>query len=173
MTHLNVEIKARTSRPVAIRQVLEKHEARFVGIDHQIDTYYKVANGRLKLRQGNIEKTLIHYRRPDQAGPKTSTVTLYYPQEDASLKQVLENALEVLVVVDKQRAIYFIDNVKFHVDEVKGLGSFVEIEAIDMDGSIGRARLQEQCNDYLRLLDIKTEDLVEKSYSDLIMASLK
>lgn len=169
MTHLNVEIKARTDRAAAVRQILEEQSARFIGIDHQIDTYFQVPKGRLKLRQGNIEKTLIHYARPDQAGPKTSTVSLYHPQADDSLKAVLEQAMGVMVVVDKQRAIYFIDNVKFHVDEVKGLGQFVEIEAIDKDGSIGLDRLREQCEHYLNLLGIQTQDLIEHSYSDLLM----
>lgn len=169
MTHLNVEIKARTTRAAAIKDLLHESGADFRGIDHQIDTYFKVSNGRLKLRQGNIERTLIHYRRPNQAGPKQSIVTLYHPQADDSLKAVLTNALEVLVVVDKQRAIYFIDNVKFHVDEVAGLGHFIEIEAIDKDGTIGLERLQQQCDHYLDLLGIQSTDLIENSYSDLLL----
>lgn len=171
MPHLNIEIKARTQNPEAIKAILEAQNARFIGIDHQIDTYFQVPKGRLKLRQGNIEKTLIHYERPDQAGPKQSTVTLHHPQADASLREVLENALETLVVVDKQRAIYFIDNVKFHLDEVAGLGNFVEIEAIDKDGSIGLERLQAQCSHHLNLLGIESKDLIERSYSDLLFGS--
>ncbi|MCB0632833.1 MAG: class IV adenylate cyclase [Saprospiraceae bacterium] len=169
MTHLNVEIKARTDRAEQIRQILEAQNARFIGIDHQIDTYFVVPSGRLKLRQGNIETTLIHYARPDQAGPKTSTVSLYHPKTDGALKHVLQAALDTLVIVDKHRAIYFIDNVKFHVDVVEGLGHFVEIEAIDTDGTIGLERLQEQCDHYIGLLGIRKEDLIERSYSDLLM----
>ncbi len=66
------------------------------------------------------------------------------------------------------REIYFIENVKFHLDEVKGLGTFVEIEAIDSDGSIGKEKLLEQCNFYLQAFEIKDEDLLEKSYSDMV-----
>lgn len=169
MSHLNVEIKARTNRAGEIKKILEAHQANFVGLDHQVDTYFKVPKGRLKLRQGKIEKTLIHYERPDQAGPKTSNVTLHHPTADESLKEVLEKALDVLVVVDKQRAIYFIDNVKFHVDEVKGLGEFVEIEAIDHDGTIGLDHLHDQCEHFLHLLGIKDEELIDQSYSDLLL----
>ncbi|HFD33211.1 MAG TPA: CYTH domain-containing protein, partial [Gammaproteobacteria bacterium] len=53
----------------------------------------------------------------------------------------LTAALGIFKIVDKQRRIYFIGNVKFHIDEVKGLGSFVEIEAIDEDGNIGLEKL--------------------------------
>ena len=74
-----------------------------------------------------------------------------------------------LVIVDKRRKIYFIDNVKFHIDTVKGLGSFVEIEAIDKTGNIGKKKLLQQCNKYLKLLNISNKDLLSNSYSDLLM----
>jgi predicted adenylyl cyclase CyaB len=77
-------------------------------------------------------------------------------------------SLGILAVVDKTREIYFVDNVKFHLDNVVGLGTFVEIEAIDKDGSIGNEKLLEQCNFYLNLLNISKDDLVDNSYSDLM-----
>ncbi|NRB49735.1 MAG: class IV adenylate cyclase [Saprospiraceae bacterium] len=166
---LNVEIKARSSQIKTVRRLLENQVARFVGVDHQVDTYFKVDHGRLKLRQGNIENALIHYSRSNQAGPKKSEVLLYQSPTSANLKEVLEAALDKLVVVDKMREIYFIDNVKFHLDKVVDLGTFVEIEAIDQDGSIGEAKLQEQCNYYLQLFQIPASDLVEYSYSDLLL----
>jgi len=85
------------------------------------------------------------------------------------LKSILTKALGVKAVVDKERKIYFIDNVKFHFDTVKQLGTFVEVEAIDKDGSIGKGRLQEQCDLYAALLKIDKVDLMAVSYSDMIM----
>lgn len=167
--HINIEIKARCANPEKIKQLLVAKNADFKGVDHQIDTYYKVPKGRLKLRAGNIENTLIHYERDNQAGPKQSNVALYKNEADSSLGEVLQKALEVLVVVDKKRVIYFIDNVKFHVDEVKGLGNFVEIEAIDSDGSLGIEHLQMQCRRYMSYLSIENQDLIEQSYSDLLL----
>lgn len=170
MAHLNIEIKARCRAPEAIRAVLSNRQAKFVGEDHQIDTYYQVNQGRLKLREGNIENNLIHYNRTNQAGPKRSDVTLYQSTPGSTLKALLKSALGVKVVVDKVRAIYFIENVKFHLDQVKGLGDFVEIEAIDVDGNIGEAKLLEQCRHYMDLFKIKAEDLIEVSYSDMLLA---
>lgn len=167
--HINIEIKAHCPNPEQVKALLEAKKADFKGIDHQIDTYFSAAKGRLKLRQGNIENTLIHYQRENQAGPKQSDVNLYHPQNTAALKAVLDNALESLVVVDKLRAIYFIDNVKFHVDEVKNLGHFVEIEAIDRDGTLGIAQLKTQCEYYMQYLNITSDALVERSYSDLLL----
>ena len=168
--HLNIEIKARCEKQEKIRQILLDRKADFRGTDHQIDTYFEAQKGRLKLRQGSIENNLIHYERVDQAGPKASEVHLYACGDSEALKATLAAALEVKVAVDKQREIYFIDNVKFHLDRVEQLGTFVEIEAIDSDGSIGRARLNEQCNYYLNLFGIEEKDLVQNSYSDMLLA---
>lgn len=169
MGHLNVEIKARCGNKDSVRSYLLAHKADYKGLDHQIDTYFKVASGRLKLREGNIENYLIHYERSNQEGPKESQVILYNSKPGSALKEVLTKALGVLVVVDKQREIYFIDNVKFHIDTIVGLGGFVEIEAIDEDGTIGRKKLHEQCSSYLAGLGIKDDELVSVSYSDLLM----
>jgi len=167
--HLNVEIKARSNDPGFVRQWLLSHEADFKGTDHQTDTYFKVKEGRLKLRQGNIENSLIHYKRNNQAGPKDSEVTMTQVANGKELKSVLEKAMGILVDVVKEREIYFIENVKFHIDSVPGLGNFVEIEAIDSNGSIGKEKLLEQCEYYMQQLAIKKEDLVPTSYSDLLL----
>lgn len=163
MTNINIEIKARSSDRNRIRKILTSSNADFKGIDYQIDTYFNINNGKLKLREGNIENHLIFYSRENKSGPKQSNVILYKPNPVSNLKDVLTNALETLVVVDKKREIYFINNVKFHLDDVNGLGTFVEIEAIDSDGSIGKEKLVGQCNYYSNLFQIKNEDLVAES----------
>lgn len=168
---INVEIKARTKEIKTIRRLLENELARYVGLDHQVDTYFKVTQGRLKLREGEIENALIHYARSNQAGPKTSEVLLYQSPTNSSLKAILTAALDTLVVVDKMREIYFIDNVKFHLDKVTDLGTFVEIEAIDRDGSIGQEELTRQCQYYIELFQIEEKDLIPNSYSDLLLAN--
>lgn len=169
--HLNIEIKARTIRHPEIRELLHQHEADFQGMDHQVDTYFVVPEGRLKLRQGSIEKSLIFYQREDKEGPKASQVSLYHPQSDGDLHALLKRALGVWKVVDKKREIYFVDNVKIHLDLVEGLGTFVEIEAIDKDGSIGEKRLFEQCRYFMEKFGVGEEDLLSHSYSDMVGAS--
>jgi len=165
-----VEIKARTRQTVEQRRLLQAKNADFRGIDRQIDHYFNVPAGRLKLRSGNIEHSLIFYQRNNQAGPKDSSVafTRIPDQELAdSVAVTLDQALGTWVKVDKTREIYFIDNVKFHLDEVVGLGSFVEIEAIG-DSAAERAVLLQQCETYMSYLGIQQEELVEVSYSDLL-----
>lgn len=173
MSYLNVEIKARCSDSRFIRDYLLSKGAEYKGTDHQTDTYFKVPNGRLKLREGNIENNLIFYSRPDQAGPKESVFQLVKVEDAAGLKKALTSANGIKIIVEKKREIYFIANVKFHIDEVPGLGSFVEIEAGNITAPLlGAAELKQQCDDYLDAFGIREEDLVEVSYSDLLLAAV-
>lgn len=169
MEHFLIEIKARCADPDRARRALLDQGARLAGVDRQLDTYFRCASGRLKLREGNIERALIHYLREDQPGPKRSEVLLYEPRPGDDLKQILERALGVLVAVDKRRDIFFAGNVKLHVDEVEGLGSFVEIEAIADDRHPDRATLQAQCREFMAVLGVEENDLIECSYSDLLL----
>lgn len=163
---INVEIKARCGDPERVRAVLRSHQARFAGTDHQVDTYFRVPAGRLKLREGNIENALIYYDRQNDRGPKKSDVVLHVVSPNSGLKEILTKVLGVLAVVDKQREIYYIANVKFHIDTVQGLGSFVEIEAAGDERS-DREVLMEQCRDYVQQFAIREDDLVAESYSDM------
>jgi predicted adenylyl cyclase CyaB len=171
MSHTNIEIKALCSRHDEIRNILLALHADFKGTDHQIDTYFHVPHGRLKLREGNIENNLIHYQREDTEGPKQADITLFRSSPGSPLKDILTKALGILVTMNKQREIYFMDNVKFHIDQVEGLGSFVEIEAIDADGTIWKEKLYEQCRYYLDLFGIQPDELVSGSYSDLLLSA--
>ncbi|MBS4042665.1 MAG: class IV adenylate cyclase [Chitinophagaceae bacterium] len=165
----NIEFKVRTNQLKIQEEKLQSLQPIFIGLDHQIDTYFNTQKGRLKLRQGNIENALIHYNRSNVANAKQSDVLLYSTVEAETLKEILIQSNGVKVVVDKLRKIYFIDNVKFHFDEVKELGSFIEVEAIDRDGSISIHQLKEQCNFYIRFFNINPSDFVEVSYSDLLL----
>jgi len=171
MAHLNIEIKAKYSNPQFIREYLRKNNAEFRGTDQQVDTYFTVRNGRLKLREGNIENNLIYYDRSDEPGPKGSHFHLVNIPDAEKLKEVLIKSLGIKVVVKKKREIWFIDNVKFHIDEVPGLGSFVEIEAGNINADVSKEKLQEQCEFYLKAFGIKNEDLIKVSYSDMLLIS--
>jgi len=169
MEILNIEFKAATDQLNQLEAILQKLNPIFIGEDHQVDTYFNVPSGRLKLREGNIENALIHYQRENTAGSKLSHVLLYQHKPEDTLKEMLVNSLGVKAVVDKTRRIYVIENVKFHFDKVNDLGTFIEVEAIDKDGTIGRQLIQEQCDGYAALFNIADEDFVAVSYSDLVM----
>jgi len=166
--HINYEFKARCNTE-QLESMLQKLNPLFVGTDYQLDTYFNVPNGRLKLREGSIENALIHYHRTNTKEAKQSNVILYQHQREEKLKQILSKALGVMIVVEKIRKIYFIDNVKFHFDEVNGLGSYIEVEAIDKDGTIGIEKLKHQVDYYIQLFGVAKDQLIAESYSDLLV----
>lgn len=168
---VNIEIKARCPDPELIARILRANSAEHKGRDHQVDTYFAAKTGRLKLREGNIENNLIYYCRNNVSGPKKSEVVLYPAGKNPGLKNILRKVLGIKTIVDKQRDIYFIDNVKFHIDRVKDLGDFVEIEAIGEAGQ--EETLNKQCRFYMDLLMIHEDNLIGQSYSDLLMENNK
>ncbi len=169
MTYLNVEIKAHCHYPDQIREYLKNNDAEFKGIDDQTDTYFNVAFGRLKLREGTIENNLIFYERENKAGPKNSNFQLVKVRDAKGLKEVLIKSTGIKMIVKKKREIWFIGNVKFHIDEIPELGWFVEIEAGNLLSNVSKEKLQEQCDFYLMEFKIKTEDVIAESYSDMLM----
>ena len=172
MKAIIIEIKARCTNPKEIETILLNNNARYEGSDRQIDTYFNSDSGRVKLREGNIENSLIYYQRKERKGQKKSEVTLYKTTGDSNaLKEILTNTLGIKIKVDKTRKIFFIENVKFHIDQVKGLGSFVEIEAIDINGKMGEEKLRKQCNDSIRLLGLEKAEFLDQSYSDMLADS--
>jgi predicted adenylyl cyclase CyaB len=163
-----IEIKAYCKNKQSLKEILLAKGAKLQAIDHQIDSYFHSKSGRLKLREGNVDNHLIHYIREDKKACKTSKIVIYESKADSSLKEILEKTVGKKCVVDKIREIYQIDNVIFHIDTVKGLGDFVEIEATDANEAIPSEKLQEQCEQYIKILEINAKDLLAESYSDLL-----
>ena len=164
-----IEFKAQVQDLAAAETLLQTLSPIFKGEDEQVDTYFNVHTGRLKLREGAIENALIWYERPDEAGSKESQVLLHKHLRDEALKEILIKLHGIKVVVHKTRRIYFVDNVKFHFDDVKELGKFMEVEAIDETGELGLKRIQQQCDYYASFFNIIPADYIAVSYSDLLL----
>lgn len=144
-----------------------QHEATYVGLDVQTDTFYETDTGKLKHRQGNIENVLIHYKREYSGGLQKTEVLLYLKNPSPTTVAQVCDGKQVMAQVKKFRKIFFIENVKFHIDHLEGLGHFVEIEAIDLEGSLGTEVLRHQLNYYKGLLQIADEYVVNDSYVNL------
>ncbi|MHA2271734.1 MAG: class IV adenylate cyclase [Candidatus Hodarchaeales archaeon] len=166
---VNFEFKAKCKNQSKVISYLEASGAQYKGLDHQIDTYFNVKFGRMKLREGKIENFLIWYKRPNKKESKKSEVILFKPGSQITLKEILTASLGVLAVVEKKRRIYFLNNVKFHVDSVKSLGSFIEVEAQGVAGD--EQSLRQQCEYYKDQLQVAKNELIDYSYSDLILKS--
>lgn len=164
----NFEFKAKISDIEEYENRLLQINPIYQGEDHQIDTYFNVSTGRLKLREGNIENSLINYIRENTADSKKSEIILYQHEANKALKDILTLQLGVKIVVDKKRKIYFIENVKFHFDKVENLGTFMEVEAIDSEDKFTYEELKEQCDYYFNFFKLDKLQLIDKSYSDLV-----
>lgn len=165
----NFEFKAKVDNLEMVENKLLTLNPVFQGLDHQIDTYFNAMTGRLKLREGTIENALINYDRENVNGSKESQIILYQHSPNAALKNILIKQLGVKVIVDKKRKIYFIGNVKFHFDEVEHLGTFMEVEAIDTDDAHTLEELKAQCDTYFDFFELSSENIIDKSYSDLLL----
>jgi len=164
----NVEIKARVADPVALR---EKALALADGppeLIEQIDTFFIVERGRLKVRRfADGTGELIHYQRPDAEGPKTSRYALC-PVTDADLLvQVLRGVLPAGTVVCKRRELLLAGRTRIHLDEVAGLGSFMELEVVLAPGEDPAAG-EAEARELMARLGIAPADLVAEAYVDLL-----
>jgi adenylate cyclase, class 2 len=164
---INYEFKARLKNDAMVRSALKALRARYFGTDHQVDTYFRVPTGRLKIREGRIENALIFYQRTNAARARRSKIEMIMLPPRNSIRAILAAALGVWVVVDKRREIYFVGNVKIHLDRIRGLGNFVEVEAISRGGSV--AKVRDQARKFQKLFGIKASDIVPQSYSDLVL----
>lgn len=164
----NIELKARLQAHESAPAVCESLQAVPQGDIHQIDTYFKVPEGRFKLREAQPGRTeLVFYHRPDTAGPKGCDYSLQ--EADGAIKAILTEALGVLAVVDKIRTLYLWHNVRIHLDKVAGLGHFIEFEAVmapDQDDAEGYARLDE----LICAFGLKHADMERESYLELVLA---
>jgi homotetrameric cytidine deaminase len=167
----NIEIKARDRDPARTLELALELGATDEGDLQQRDTYFQSARGRLKLREQEPgEDELIEYRRADEAGARASSYRRVRVTSAPELREALDAALGTLVVVTKRRRLLLSDNVRIHLDEVEGLGSFVELEAVASPGS-DLAAEQAQVAELRVRLEIGDDALVGESYSDLLLDS--
>ena len=171
MPRRNLELKLRLPDLATVRRACAA-VAKPAGAMEQVDTYFHVPHGRLKLREqlgaaAAPEATLIAYHRPDKADVRASEYHLVPVPDAAALKAALSAALGVRGVVRKRRELLRYHNVRIHLDEVGGLGTFLEFEAIisqQADEELSSRRLSELC----RLLGLDRSRGIAGSYADLL-----
>lgn len=142
----------------------------------QVDTYFRAPRGRLKLRQiqtaAGESAELIFYERSDDRATKSSLYVRQPLVEAASWLAMLTAALGSWAVVTKRRTIYWHHNVRIHLDQVAGLGNFLEFEAILADES-DRAASAERLQNLIRAFDLTEQQGIAGSYSDFIAEQMQ
>ena len=171
MTCRNVELKARYQDHQAGVTTAIRLGASDADTLRQVDTYFRSADGRLKLREITSRESgesaeLIWYARPDRVSARTSQYHIVPVPRPAAVLEMLEAGLGIQVVVRKTRQLFLWENVRIHLDEVEGLGRFLEFEAVLEEG-------QDEADGYAQLKRLRSEfgiddnDVVAGSYSDL------
>lgn len=164
----NVEIKARVRDPdgfaAAACALTGARPEEIV----QHDVFFRCADGRLKLRRfADGSGELIQYRRPDRSGPKTSDYVLAPTPAPGPLREALARALGEAGEVIKRRRLWLAGRTRIHLDDVRGLGCFMELEVVLADGedaAVGRA----EADALMARLGVSDADLVDRAYVDLL-----
>jgi predicted adenylyl cyclase CyaB len=163
----NVELKARVESLARVRAIAAQLATERLEDQRQIDTYFHCRRGRLKLREINGQRAeLIWYERPDQSDPKPCHYCRVPVAQPDEVKRALQSLLGLRAIVDKRREIYLHHNVRIHLDEVAGLGTFLEFEAVlqpDEPVDVGQTQVQRLREQF----GLEASDLLSGSYVDL------
>ena len=164
----NIEIKARVRNFDEIRRRAEDLSDSPVEVIPQEDTFFNTPHGRLKLRLlAENRAQLIYYTRPDQEGPKRSDYHISHSSDPANLKRILELAYGIRGVVRKTRYLYLVGQTRVHLDDVEGLGQFMELEVV-MQEKQSDAEGQAIAEALMASLGVDMTDLLEGAYMDLL-----
>jgi len=168
----NIEIKARVRDFNEIRRRAEQLSDTPAEVIPQEDTFFNTPQGRLKLRVLSKDKgQLIYYTRPDREGPKRSDYHIYLTSDPENLKRVLELAYGIRGVVRKTRFLYLVGQTRVHLDDVVGLGQFMELEVVMQEGQ-SDAEGQTIAEGLMIALGVERSDLLEGAYMDLLESSI-
>jgi predicted adenylyl cyclase CyaB len=167
----NIEIKARVKDFYGLKKRAESLSDKPVQVISQEDTFFVIPEGRLKLRVLSADYAqLVWYARADDTGPKRSNYQIYETHDPDNLKTTLSLALGVRGVVRKVRYLYMAGQTRIHLDDVEGLGYFMELEVVMRKGQ-SDAEGQAIAEQLMEKLDIESGDLLDVAYMDMIDAA--
>jgi predicted adenylyl cyclase CyaB len=166
----NIEIKAHARNFLEIKSRAEKMSDTPVEVIPQEDTFFNTPQGRLKLRDLGDHAQLIYYTRPDQEGPKRSDYHITRSADPQNLKRVLELAYGIRGVVRKTRYLYLVGQTRLHLDDVEGLGQFMELEVVLEEGQTD-VEGEKIAEEMMAALGVERGDLIDGAYMDLLEQS--
>lgn len=167
----NIEIKARARNFESIKSCAEKLSNTPVQVIAQQDTFFNTVQGRLKLRILADHAELIYYTRPDQEGPKRSDYHITRSNDPENLKRVLELAYGIRGEVKKTRYLFLVGQTRVHLDDVEGLGQFVELEVVMRDDQ-SDVEGQKIAENLMSALGVERAELIDGAYMDLLEKSV-
>ncbi len=167
---VNLEIKVPVKNLKKLIEIVEKEGGSKIYSSRQIDVYYKLENGRLKIRNSSGEKSIIFYKRIEDGSERWSDFEVIKVDKPEKWIKFFDRFLQRLVVVDKHRTLYHLFDTRIHFDRVKGLGNFVELETKVING---KSQARKEFQKILELLELNPQNQILNSYSDLILSKRK
>jgi adenylate cyclase class IV len=172
----NVESKTRGADLQAVARLAAALGAQYRGRLEQVDTYFVVGRGRLKLREishcgpdggVSVSSELIRYERPDESGARVSLYERTEIGDAESCRKRLGDEHGLRGCVRKHRELWTLDATRIHLDRVEGLGAFVELETVT-EGTPGPADRREH-DRLATALGLDPSATVDCSYIDLVL----
>ena len=163
----NVEIKARITDYDKVKRLVEDLCHTPIYTEQQEDTFFNSSKGRLKLRESAGESAIIYYDRPNSYEPKQSDIAISFTENPDSLKSVLSKSNGIRGIINKKRILYKYGQTRIHLDDVEGLGNFIELEVVlehNQTSKDGETIAYNLMNKF----DIQKTDLIDIAYIDLI-----
>lgn len=166
----NIELKVKVKNFKEINERLKKMRAEFARKLIQVDTYYNVPAGRLKFREINrCEYEFIFYQRPDRVGSKISDYLVWKikPSQAELAKSFFKKILGEKLKVVKTRRLWLYKNTRIHLDQVKNIGNFLELETVIAKKDL--IFFKKEHEEIIKLLNLNKYKKIDKSYSDLVV----
>lgn len=162
----NLELKARIADLQAAERTADRIGGSEGGLLLQVDTYFNAPHGRLKLREINgIEAQLIAYDRPEDAAQRWSQFRVVAVPDPIGMKALLTESMGLRGTVTKRRHLYLWNDCRLHLDQVEGLGTFLEFEVLSAGDDCSDLDRMEALMTHFGLRD---SDAIRASYSDLL-----
>ena len=160
---VNLELKLKINPKQNTERLIKKISGSRKKILNQKDIYYKCKNGLLKLRIENDDCCLIKYFR-DETGTRWSDYEIL-KLEGRNVEKYLSDIFSVEVIVEKVRKLYVYKDTRIHLDEVKGLGKFLELETVVTKS---KRHAQKEFALVVKLLNLDLTKQIKSSYRDLL-----
>lgn len=162
----NLEYKAELRDPTLARLIIQQGRSLYVGTFDQVDTYFHISDGRLKRRVCEGEPIeWILYHRSNQLEPRVSRFSIF--SEEEARTRYGQALPAVRAVVRKRRQLWLHRAIRIHLDEVEGLGRFIELEAM-----VTPTHDHESCRESLARLMLKLApamgEPISDSYADMV-----
>lgn len=161
----NLELKIKLNSFDEVLKLLKKLKVEQKEKLTQKDFYFRSEKGLLKLRKMKSHCELIRYNRQENSSERWSDYEVLQIH-DKKAERILSGIFDVETIVEKRRTVYLFNNTRIHLDSVKHLGKFIELETIV---TAGKVDAKKRFNFLVKNLNLNTANQLRLSYRELML----